>query len=250
MNAPLHVATWEPKTGQTHGIVLLLHGAESHSGWFDAVGQSLAAGGLKALAFDRTGWGLSGGRRGSLKSAAQVLAEVKTEAQRHGAPLHLAGLSWGGLLAAAAAAKFPQFFQSVTLIAPSLFRRKTPGLASIVRAGLGLGLVKLPIQPEDFTSKSEQLAFVKNDRLRVERVNFGFLLATVSLEKIARDRVATGPARILLAATDALIDNDKTTAWAKTHGFACRTIPDTRHSLVLEDPKTVAREILDVTRGP
>lgn len=250
MNAGLHVMTWEPQASPTGGAVLLLHGSESHSAWFDDVGQRLAAGGLKATAFDRSGWGKSPGARGSVANASQVLEEVRHEAEKLGAPVHLAGLSWGGLLAAAAAVTYPGLFRSVTLIAPALFRRRTPSPFGILRASLGLGRVQLPIHPEDFTRKPDRLAYIKGDPLRIETVNLGFCLATLSLQRSARVGLTPKGTRILLAETDDLIDNERTKLWAERRGIAVRTIPGTMHSLVMEDPAAVAREILDVTRAP
>lgn len=246
----LHASTWEPQGSAPGGAVLLLHGSESHSGWFEDVGKRLAAAGLKARAFDRSGWGMSPGARGEVVNAAQVLAEVRQEAERLGAPVHLAGLSWGGLVAAAAAVEYPGLFQSVTLIVPALFRKRSPSPLGILRAGIGLGSVKLPIEPEDFTKKPDRLAYIKADPLRIQRVNLGFCLATLSLERSARGALPGKRTRILLAETDELIDNAKTKAWADARGIPVKTIPGTMHSLVMEDPAAVAREIVEGTRAP
>lgn len=249
MASGLNVVTWDP-VGTTRGTVLLLHGSESHSGWFAEVGTKLAAGGLQAVAFDRTGWGKSQGARGAVKNAQAVISEVKAQADLLGRPLHLAGLSWGGLLAAATAARFATSFQSLTLIAPALFRLRTPSLLDLARAAVGLGDVKLPIRPEDFTRDPERLAFIRGDKLRVESVNFGFCLATVAMERAARSAFPAVKSRILLAERDDLIDNERTRIWAARRGVEFKTLPGTLHSLVMEAPDAVAREILDVTRAP
>ncbi len=239
---------WEPP-GRTSDRVLLLHGAESHAMWFDEVGSALAERGITAIAYDRTGWGQSAGRRGALASSKDALAELAEVAHKLGAPdrrLHLAGLSWGGLLAAAAVNRFGRLFASVTLIAPAVFRLRSPKAGELLRAAAGFcPSVSLPITPEDFTAKPERLAFVRQDQLRVEAVNLGFCLATVRLEGLARRRALLDadapPMQVLLAERDALIDTAATERWARARAATVHTLPGTMHSLVLEDPAAVAR---------
>jgi alpha-beta hydrolase superfamily lysophospholipase len=238
--------------------VLLLHGSESHAAWFDQLCERLAASGVSTYAFDRAGWGRSGGARGVLASPASALAEVEA-ARRHVATdharVHLVGLSWGGLLAAAAREAAPAAWASVTLVSPALFPRRRPRpkvVWSIVKALL-VGdkdrLAPLPIAPEDFAFAPDVVDRVRADALRTQAASAGFWAATVLLLGRARRSFHRGkspPTQVLLAEHDPLIDTDRTRALATARGAAVTTFPGTRHSLVLEDPARVAALILAV----
>ena len=39
---PLHIAVWPP-TGPARGQVVVLHGVQSHSGWYHNLGRTLAS---------------------------------------------------------------------------------------------------------------------------------------------------------------------------------------------------------------
>ena len=52
---PMHVARW-PRSG-IKGRVVVLHGVQSHSGWYHSLGRTLAAAGYQASFPDRRGSG-------------------------------------------------------------------------------------------------------------------------------------------------------------------------------------------------
>lgn len=232
--------------------VLLLHGSESHAEWFDEVAAALAAQGLSTLAFDRSGWGRSGGPRGVLSSLATALAEVDAARRRLATThrrVHLVGLSWGGLLAVGAREANLDAWSSVTLISPALFPRRRPRprvVWDIVKAlivGRAERLSPLPIAPEDFAFAPPLVERVRADALRTLTASAGFWAATVILLGRARrtfHRCPTPPTQVLLAEHDPLIDTDRTRQLAESRGAAVSTFAGTRHSLVLEDPVRVA----------
>src|SRR5438309_370577 len=51
---PLHVAVW-PSSGPPRGRVLVIHGVQSHSGWYHGLGRNLASAGFEAHFPDRLG---------------------------------------------------------------------------------------------------------------------------------------------------------------------------------------------------
>ena len=118
----LFTREWQPQD-KARGVVLCLHGVESHSEWFEEVAAELARRGLAAFAFDRPGWGRSAGVRGHLAAyadAVRQVAEVASTLRERYAEVHLAGLSWGGLLALYVALRRGPLFDALTLIAPGI----------------------------------------------------------------------------------------------------------------------------------
>lgn len=232
---------------------LLLHGAESHSGWFSEVARHLQRGGVAALAYDRSGWGDSAGARGHLPGASEALAEVSAAVSsllRFGhSRIHLLGISWGGLLAAYAGLQFKSLFTSVTLVAPALYPKKVPRFLQIAPAILGGGrqLINLDLAPEDFTSEVKRQSFIAQDPLRVTSVSLHFCLTTLWMMRQVRAGLVKERGlslSVLLAGDDCMVDGQRTSALAKKAGYKCYEIPGKRHALVLEAPEAVAQSVL------
>lgn len=243
---------WEPASGGRagRGRFLLLHGMESHSGWFEALGTALAARGFAASAYDRRGFGASGGARGDLPRAEDALAELHlagTALCQDGEPCHVAGMSWGGLTAALYGAA------SVTLLAPALFPTRRLAALDYLKVAASVAhlrsAVALPLTPSDFTKNPEKQAFVAADPGRVTRVTARFLLATWRLQRAARAFGGGAAVKaLLLAGDDAMIDNARTRRFAGERGFTVDTLPGAAHSLVLEGPDWVADRLVATAR--
>src|SRR3954466_4465179 len=104
---PIHVASWPP-AGPARGRVVVLHGVQSHGGWYHGLGRTLAAAGYEAHFPDRRGSGAHREDRGHAPGAGRLLADLagalETLRRRDPAvPTALAGISWGGKLAVLAA---------------------------------------------------------------------------------------------------------------------------------------------------
>jgi pimeloyl-ACP methyl ester carboxylesterase len=241
---------WTPRAARAAGeAALLLHGAESHTGWFNAVGEALAEGGLTAVAYDRQGWGQSPGPLGRLARPGVPLTELGAMVRSLSGEfqkLHLVGLSWGGMLAACAREAMPDRFATVTLLAPAIFAKRRPSLFGLLK-GLRGALVPLPLFPGDFTNSPERQAWVAADLLRTTAVGLEFCRATVELTLRARRQFLTAsgpPAQVLLASEDTVIDGPRTRRFAERRGAQVAVLPRTAHSLVLDDPGGVARMVL------
>lgn len=94
--------TWQPD-GTPRAVVVLVHGFNSHSGYFTWVGEQFASAGLAAYALDWRGRGQSDGERFSVEKLADVVADVDTlveqaKAAHPGLPLFLLGHSAGGVV--------------------------------------------------------------------------------------------------------------------------------------------------------
>ena len=109
---PLHVRLW-PAVGSARGLVVVLHGVQSHGGWYHGLGRTLASAGYSVSFPDRRGSGANSRDRGHTPSprrlnldVADWLLALRTE--HPGLPVALAGISWGGKLAVIAAARHPE----------------------------------------------------------------------------------------------------------------------------------------------
>src|SRR4051794_21782947 len=94
---------WRP-TGAPRGIVVLVHGLQSHAGWFLDAGVALAARGLAVYAPDRRGSGRSLSARGDIgdyRAWFEDLEEVvrAARADHSEAEVHLVGHCFGANLA-------------------------------------------------------------------------------------------------------------------------------------------------------
>lgn len=94
--------SWHPSQGDPRAVVVLVHGFNSHSGYYEWVGEQLAQHGLAAYALDWQGRGRSEGERFYVDSLADIVADIDTlvdmaQAEHAGLPLFLLGHSAGGV---------------------------------------------------------------------------------------------------------------------------------------------------------
>lgn len=249
----------ESAAGNEREAALCLHGVESHSGWFEELARHLNQRRIACVAYDRTGWGRSGGRRGHLASYRQALQEVVEQAgrlrQRY-ARVHLVGLSWGGLLAAYAFLRRWPLFDTVTLLAPGIKPRvdlpvwTRAAVFGDLIGGQGEREISLPIRTEDFTRDRKRTEWIKRDPHRTTRVTTAFCLETLKMRRFVEEALEgmgkrrLPPIQILLAAEDKIIDNRATAdLFSGFPAETVKTIPQTIHSLVFEAPERVAEEI-------
>jgi alpha-beta hydrolase superfamily lysophospholipase len=94
--------SWKP-VATPRAVVVLVHGFNSHSGYFTWVGEQLAQNGLAAYALAWRGRGQSDGERFYIDSLADVIADLDTlitiaQQEHPGLPLFLLGHSAGGVV--------------------------------------------------------------------------------------------------------------------------------------------------------
>jgi acylglycerol lipase len=97
----IFVRSWRPE-GTTRAVVVLVHGFNSHSGYYVRTGEALAARGFAAYALDLRGRGRSDGERFYIESMSDFEQDVGTVVSlaklRHaGVPTFLLGHSAGGV---------------------------------------------------------------------------------------------------------------------------------------------------------
>jgi len=250
----LQALAWDPPA-PAERAVLLLHGVESHAAWFAEVAEPLAAQGLAVRAFDRAGWGASPGLRGHLASyrdAVREVVEVATALRAEFSEVHLAGLSWGGLLALYVTLRRGALFDSLTLIAPGICSHTRLSAwqdlrvaAGVLAGGAGV-MIPLPIRAEEFTRRADRLAYIQSDPARVRAVSAAFCLETLKMRRFVAEHAARRglpPAQALLAGEDSITDNARTRTLLAPARMAVREYANAAHSLVFEAPEGVAAEI-------
>jgi alpha-beta hydrolase superfamily lysophospholipase len=98
----IFVRSWRPE-GPPRAVVAIVHGINSHSGYFAWAAEQLAAGGLAVYALDLRGRGRSDGERFFIDSIGEYLADVDAllalaRSREPGLPVFLLGHSAGGVV--------------------------------------------------------------------------------------------------------------------------------------------------------
>ncbi|MBL8810223.1 MAG: alpha/beta fold hydrolase [Planctomycetaceae bacterium] len=246
---------WPSK--QRRGIVLGIHGIQSHSGWYKYSSRRMAEAGFDVYFADRRGSGLNGRQRGHASHGMRLVNDVRelrqiaiAESQTADAgetpQVCVMGISWGGKIAAASATLFPTEFQSLALLYPGLFPRIGPTWSQQLRLTLARRLevtkehIPIPLSnPALFTQVEEWQRFIVEDPLALHTVTSSFLNAGRDLDDIVQTRVSQlqQPALLMLAENDDIIDNKKTRAFFQslpTRSLTLRTWEGARHTLEFE----------------
>src|SRR5262245_34524831 len=94
---------WQPE-GKAHGVVVISHGLNAHSGLYEWAAQQFTSNGLAVYALDHRGRGRSEGERFFVKKFADWTTDLATfidivKAREPGLPVFLLGHSAGGVIA-------------------------------------------------------------------------------------------------------------------------------------------------------
>lgn len=119
---PLRTRRWEPSLAPKSAVVIV-HGLAEHTGRYQHVGLGLAARGHDVRGSDLRGFGESAGRRASIGSWDEYLADLSGDidaARAVGVPVVLLGHSLGGLIAASYALSDRPRPDLVVLSAPAI----------------------------------------------------------------------------------------------------------------------------------
>jgi alpha-beta hydrolase superfamily lysophospholipase len=257
---PLHIALW-PAQIETRGHVVVLHGVQSHGGWYHGLGRSLSSGGYTTSFPDRRGSGANRRDRGHTPSARRLIRDLAEwihtlRNEQPGIPIAVAGISWGGKLAVILAARHPELVDAVALICPGLH----PRVGVTVRERLGIAwaffthprkLFPIPLSdPALFTDSPEGQAFIAADPLGLHHATAGLLAASFFIDHIvARTPPKVRQSALLMqAGRDRIIDNDLTLAFFKKLASADTQVihyPEGHHTLEFDpDPDLYARDLV------
>lgn len=128
----LHYRIWEPGVETAKGHVLMVHGFSGSTFSWQQAADSLSRAGYFAVAVDVPPFGYSdrAPRQNQSVTARAKLLHNFLQQEFPGTAWHLAGHSMGGGIVQAMALMYPESYESVTLVAPSLFSRIQKGRAS------------------------------------------------------------------------------------------------------------------------
>ena len=207
--------------------VVYLHGIQSHPGWFFASAEKLAGRGHMVYQPTRRGSGGSDTAPGHAASAEQLLDDVAAacaEAQRvaGATAVHVAGVSWGGKLAAAYAARREcDGVASLTLIAPGIAPRVDVSITTKLSIALSLLICPrrtFPIPLSDpalFTASEPVQEYIRTDPSSLRRATARFFYTSRQLDRMlarAPDGAIRSPTTLMLASRDRIVDNAATRA--------------------------------------
>jgi acylglycerol lipase len=257
---PLHVRIW-PAPERSRGQVVVLHGVQSHGGWYHRLGRSLAVAGYTASFPDRRGSGANSLDRGHAPSPRRLnrdLAEwLRTlHDEQPDAPIALVGISWGGKLAVIAAARHPQMVGAVALVCPGLHPRV--GVSWRERLAIAAAFCTnrrktFPIPLSDpalFTDSPDGQAFIAADPFSLREGTAGLMAASFIIDRLVA--LAPGrihqPALLMLAGRDRIVDNARTLAYFERLASTDRTVieyPEGHHTLEFDPaPSRYAHDLV------
>jgi alpha-beta hydrolase superfamily lysophospholipase len=162
---------WQP-AGQPHGVVVISHGLNAHSGLYEWAAQQFTANGLAVYALDHRGRGRSEGERFFVKKFADWTRDLATfidivKTREPGLPVFLLGHSAGGVVACLYAVEHQA--ELAGLVCESFaFRVPAPDFALAVLKGLSHVAPHahvLPLKNEDFSRDPNVVAAMNADPL-------------------------------------------------------------------------------------
>jgi alpha-beta hydrolase superfamily lysophospholipase len=258
---PLHVLVWPP-SGTLRGRVVVLHGVQSHGGWYHGLGRTLAAAGFESHFPDRRGSGANTTDRGHAPSSRRLIDDIaeRLRALRQAdpeVPMILAGISWGGKTAVITAADHPDLVDGLALICPGLQPRVGVSLGEKLRIAWSFltdrhKTFPIPLSdPALFTANPAGQEFIADDPLGLRRATAGLLAASTFIDRRVRRALprVTQPALLMLAGQDRIVNNARTLSYFERLASPNKRVieyPEAHHTLEFEpDPTRYARDLTD-----
>lgn len=235
------------------GAVLVLHGIQSHCGWYETSAAHLAGAGFAVLQPDRRGSGHNLADRGHASSAEQLIDDafacLDVLQDRSGiAQPQVMGISWGGKLAPAMHVTQPDRIAGLALVTPGIFPRI--GVSQAERFRIGCAMMANPQkqfdiplnEPELFAHHPAWIRFMEQDPLLLHQATAGFFLASRRMDRTVRSLGAAKaiPLHVFLAGDERIILNDETREFIRGLGWkswAITTYDRSRHTLEFDDDR-------------
>lgn len=251
-----------PAIGEARGILVFVHGIQSHGGWYQFSCMTFAQAGYDVYFLDRRGSGMNREARGDapsfrrlLDDIAEFLAALPRNVGRAKLPVFLAGISWGGKLAVALERRHPGLVDGLILLCPGFYAKVRHTLWE--RVGIVFSrlfkprkLYPVPLnEPELFTETDYWQDFLRADTGRLMQATARLLVESVRLDGYLRfcPKYVHVPVLMLLASEDRIIRNDWTRDYVERFATPDKQIieyPGAHHTLEFEpDPMLFINDI-------
>jgi alpha-beta hydrolase superfamily lysophospholipase len=204
--------------GVARAEVVMLHGIQSHGGWYDQSCRALSAAGFAVSLLDRRGCGLNDRDRGDAPSFRRLLDDIAEYLVSLPQPRIVVGISWGGKLGVGLQRRHAGLTDGLVLIAPGLCPRIRPPFGERLRIIASrfvapLRRFQIPlIDPELFTANAERQRYIRDDPLALREGTARLLFESGRMDVYLRfaARHVTVPFLLLLAERDRIVDNAAT----------------------------------------
>jgi alpha-beta hydrolase superfamily lysophospholipase len=246
--------TWRwrryPPTGQPRANVVIIHGIQSHGGWYEYSCMRLAKAGFAVACLDRRGSGLNEAARGDTPGFRRLLDDIAEfmrplKAQSPSLPIFLVGISWGGKLALALQRRHPALTDGVALLCPGIVALVRPPLKQRLkiiwsRIVSPRRLFPTPLNdPELFTTNPVRQQFIRDDPLSLHKATARFLIESLRLDGYLRlNRKAIRlPVLLMLAGQDRIVNNDRVRHYVERLPSTDKEVieyPEAHHTLEFE----------------
>lgn len=204
----------EPKA-----FMLVVHGLQSHSGWY-VNGQKNAQAGITSFAYDRRGSGMSDGMHGHAESVSDFMDDFEAALKfvrrknRSGLPIHIMANSLGAVVTLHYfAMNKDKKVDSIILTTPGTHSTDEGDYPLLTKLAILTASSKTyfrsPIVDEHFVDEGNFLDWIKGDPLARRKFTAGFL-RSVNLMKMVLDNDTDTieiPMFALMAKGDEIIDN-------------------------------------------
>lgn len=254
---PLELWRNRPGTAPV-GSVLLLHGIQSHAGWYEGTRQALALAGWDTAMLDRRGSGRQTEGRGDTPSWRQLAADVRVALDAlPKRPRILAGISWGAKLALAAARLHPERVDGIVLLAPGICPQvqlpfKERFKIFLTRILSPTTLFDIPLNnPKMFTQNPRWLEYLSQDSRGLHQATARFLVESVLLDMWLAWGKWSQPTLVQLAGCEQIIDNRLTRHWVRQRmsgPLRIHEYPRASHTLEFEDDDSWRDDLMNWLR--
>lgn len=202
--------------------VLMMHGLESHAGWFWQSGEFLASTGHPTYIVDRRGSGRSAELRGDCKDYHDILDDIKSVTDFVGQKHHcnkviLFGHCFGAIPSVIFSMQNPAQIEALILSTPAIFTHadlKIEEKIKVISSKLTGKVTMIPTPVGDpmlFTRDEQCLDFILKDKLKLKtastRLFWQVLNARIYIQ--AHVKKVTVPVLMTTAGKDEICDNKK-----------------------------------------
>jgi alpha-beta hydrolase superfamily lysophospholipase len=226
--------------------VAMIHGLQSHSGWFSQSAAFIAALGHPVYVIDRRGSGLSQAARGDIKDFMDWATEIHTVAElamaEHGNnQLFVLGHCFGAIPATVYAEEHAATVRGLILTTPGIYTHTSIPFSQTLKIlfsspGERNYYFPVPLDPNQFSELPEYEPFIAGDPLALRAVTGDLYWQIHRAREYIKSHVTSLQMPILvgMAGEDEIADNQENRKWLATVPADDKTLtvyPDARHIL-------------------